>query len=707
MVYLNLRDSKGRNFQAQVPPASGKVYVEPRILSQLDAKIGDKIQLGTSLLEVEASLVTDPVPNGNFMQMAPLVIMNHSDLDRTGLLGQGSRASHQQMFMGDEAAVAQLLGFVRTHLKLAERIQSVKDGPAAMESAFERASRFLRLASLLSIVLAGAAITLSASSLMRKESMHVAVVRTMGGKWRPILLDYLSNIYLIAVVAGFAGVVFGYVLQDVLVMWLGDLLPIALPSPSGMPVLSGLLTALLMVTGFLLPYLLRLLATPAAQVFQSRLLVHSTSTWSLLVFVVPAFFLLLWMQAETIALAAWVFASVVVALMVFWLLSGFLLKALMQMTVLLPNPVVSALRTLRRSHLLLVVFSVAFFAMLLLTSLRVDLIDRWQSLIPKKAPNHFLINIQTHQTEALQDWFESHGMSSQLYPMFRGRLIKINDQLVTGEDYESESSKRLLNREFNLSSFQQLQSSNRVVQGQWFSKGQSTGYSIEEGVADDLGIQLGDRLTFNIAGKVIQDVVISVRKVQWESMQPNFFVVGAPGVFPKESQSFLTSFYLDPAVRDELIGDLIAKFSNLSVIDASAVIKQVNLVLDQAVAAIQAVFLFSVLSSLLVLYAALQSQRAERRVELAILKALGAGQSGLRARILWEFTLLGGLAGFLASIMASLISNLMGLYLFDLSLRLNPTLIVGAVILGALLAGAAAWLSLRRLLKQTPVSLFS
>ncbi len=685
-------------------PASGEVWAEARLFTTLNVQPGDSIQLGRQSFTLSRVLTKDPARGTNLFQMAPQVIMNLADLAATGLLSPASRAGFDLMFTGSDGAINDLRAALKPRLKPTEQIRSLDDGVPTVQQALQRAGRFLGLAALLSVVLAGAAIALTAASLVRHEMRAVAVLKAFGLPRRTILWDYLLNLWVVALLAALLGLLLGFVLQFLLAGWLARFVDISLPAPGSWPLVTGLLTALIMVTGFALPYLLRLVDTSPMRILQGAMQGQNQVFWLVSAGIVPAVFGLLWLQAGDSLLALWLFGGIVLALLVFWLVATLFLRGVARLSLRPGWEWLALVRHSRRSALLVVVFATGLFTLLLLTVLRTDLIGRWQATLPDNAPNYFLINIQPQEVDEVRAFLTQRAIEADLYPMIRGRLTQINGQPVSSADYEDPGSKRLLQREFNLSSFADFPATNVLLAGEWFDGQSTAGFSIERGVGEELGFGLGDSLTFDIAGLPYQETITSIREVSWDSMAPNFFVVAAPGAFADKPQTFITSLYIDPA-QTRTVPALIRQFPGVTAIDTGAIVAQIRSLIDQATFAVQGIFVFTLITGVIVLLAALQSQKAERRREIAVLKSLGAVHSTLKKRIWLEFVLLGGLAGLLAALFTLLASNLLGYYLFELEVALNLWIVLAGVIGGAALVSGAAWFNLRGLLEITPVAL--
>lgn len=684
-------------------PASGELWSEPRLFHALQAPMGSMVVLGRSQFMLTTAVTKDPSQGVNFFQIAPQVIMPLADLPATGLLSPASRAEFSLLFTGSDRVIRELKSSLQTKLAPTERVRTLQEGAQNVQQALQRAGRFLGLAALLSVVLAGAAIVLTAASLVRHETRSVAVLKAFGLARRRILIDYLGNLVLLALVAGVLGALVGFFLQTLLANWLVRVVEIELPPASWTSAWVSIVTALVMVTGFALPSLMRLLDTSPMQILQGSLSVQKPLASVLMLSILPAIFILMWVQARELGLAVWVFLGLLVAVLMFWWLAKWVLNGLARLSTREGWQGLALMRQSRRSLLLVVVFAMGLFTLLLLTALRTDLIGRWQASVPDNAPNYFLINIQATDQTNLESFLKQQNIQASLYPMIRGRLVEINDQPVTADNYPKPEAKRMLEREFNLSSFAVFPESNTLLAGQWFDA-QTQGFSIEKGIGETLGFNLGDRLTFDIAGQRFTETITSVREVRWDSMQPNFFVIAAPGTLLDKPYTFITSLHI-AADQPELIPRMIRQFPSITAIDTSAILGQVRALVEQATLAVQGVFAFTLVTGLLVLWSALQAQKPERQREIAVLKSLGASSHILRKRIGLEFLLLGGLAGGLAGLLTMLAANLLGVYMFDLAVSLNPWLVILGSVVGAILVASAAWLNLRSLLKVAPMVL--
>ena len=686
---------------------------EPRLFNALNAKPSDKIQLGQSKIKLAGVIQKLPDQTTNVFQVAPILILPKTSLAQTRLLSEASRASYSYYFAGDDKVIASFKGWLKPRLQSQERLRTLDDGLPSVQQALQRGQRFLKMAALLAVILAGAGIALSSFSLTQHETPSVAVLKTLGASRKQVLIKYLGQLFLIATLAALIGSLAGYLIQILLANTLQDFVGGSLPPASWRPVWVGALTAWIMALGFSAPQLMLLVTTAPVQIFQGQ--THKSKLSFLFSFVAlsSSVLMLMCLQTGDFKLSIYLLLGVLLALLVFWLIALLMLALLRKLGERWRLP-----KTNRRMALMVVVFGVGLFSLLLLTSLRSDLISRWQASLPQGAPNHFLINIQPDEVKNLRSFIQAKlGIApenSPLYPMVLGRLVAINNKPVSPDDPQFNNPKsgennhraqRLLAREFNLSATEKPPEGNKIIKGKWFDKQAIHGLSVEQGIAKTFKLNVGDSLTFDIAGQKITEKITSLRSVQWDSMKPNFFVLLAPHSIKNFHKTYITSLNISDDKRAAL-PRLIQQFPSVTDIDISAILKQVRDLINKAAFAVQSIFLFTLVSGIVVLFAALQSQKALRRREIAILKSLGASHAYLRRNLLIEFIMIGALAGFMASVLALVAANIAAYALFDLSPEVNFGLVLSGTLIGATLVGAAGYLNVRGLLTVSPVSLF-
>ncbi len=677
-----------------------EAWTEPRLFVALNAKAGDQVLLGKSQLRLSQMIRKMPDQATNAFQFAPVLILPQSELKATGLLSVASRARYSLLVAGDEKNIKQFSKWLKPQLKPGETLRSLEDGLPSVQQALQRGQSFLKLASLLAVILAGAGIALSSYSLVRRETPAVAVLKTLGASRQQILNRYLSQLFITATLAAILGAVLGYFIQFLLALSLQDFVGQTLPSASWRPVWVGFATAWVMALGFSLPQLVQLMNIAPMQIFQEQKTASKIPYVFSILAIVIGVFVLMWLQTNDALLSLNLLIGVLVAILVFWLLAKVLVWSLQRLGQKMSLP-----KANQRMVMLVVVFGIGLFSLLLLTTLRGDLINRWQSSLPVDAPNHFLINIQPEEIQPIQAIFASNNIKAPLYPMVLGRLVEINEKPVSPDDYQSTRAKRLLIREFNMSAMQDVPEGNIVTHGKWFSKDQKDGFSVEEDIAKTLKLKMGDRLGFDIAGERFTETISSLRKVQWDSMKPNFFIMAAPLGFEDKPKTFITSVHISDANK-HILPDLMSQFPSVTDIDISAIMAQVRELINKAAFAVQSIFLFTLIAGIVVLFSALQSQKPARRKEIAILKTVGASRAHIRSNLLIEFSLIGALSGFLASVLAVIAGNIAAYSLFEMTPEINLSLIAIGTFGGAILVGIAGYLNLRGLLSVLPISLF-
>ncbi len=677
-------------------PPPGSVWVGEKLAARLELKKGDTIELGEARLIVASEITQEPDYSIGFINLGPRVLINAIDLPATGLIQQGSRISYRLLIGGNAGFVENLRNWVQPNLALGERIEGIRDARPEIKAALERAEKFLSLAAMASVVLAAAAVALTARRFITRHLDGCAVMRCLGARQNEVLYLYLYHFIILGLIASIMGCLLGLVAQEALVYWLSTMIEVELPWPSLFPFLQGILVGVVLLLGFALPPLLNLRSVPALRVLRRDIgnsNAHSLTGYALGLAVLSVLFL--W-KAGDVRLGFSAMAGFIAAIAIFGLLGFFLVKTISSVRSKTGGTwkygLASIWRRANTSVIQAVALGLGLMALLTLTLIRSDLLQNWQTSLPSDTPNRFLVNIQEDQLQPLQAFFRQHDvLQPSVYPMVRGRLTSINGRLVLPDSYSSARAKRLVKREFNLSWANEMRSDNQIIEGKWWQSGDAgkAVLSMEEGVAKAIGVKLGDRLDFDVAGSNFSAVVNSIRKVDWDSFRVNFFAVTPPGVLEKYPTSYITSFYL-PQSQMDMMNQLVIAFPNFLVIDVATIITQVQKVIEQVTKAIEFVFLFTLLAGIIVLYAAVISTQDERIYEAAIFRTLGAKSSQLISAWTVEFVILGGLSGLFASMGASALGYVIGKYTLNLSYTFNVWIwLIGlfAGILGVMVAG--------------------
>lgn len=696
-------------------PEAGTVWLDARALNALGLVVGDKLQLGALDIRVTKVLAYEPDRGGDFFSIAPRLMMNSADVPRTGLLGPGSRVSYRLLLAGRRDELQALRAKLEPTLVAGQRFLDASDARPELKSALDRAQRFLGLAALVSVILAGVAV---ASATRRYVARHLdssALMRCFGATQNQITLLFGLQMLVLGLVASLAGCAIGYAAQEVLARLLAGMISGKLPAPSAWPVLVGVLTGLITLAGFSLPSLLRLKNVPPQRVLRRDMGPLPSRSITLYGAALGAMAVLLIWQAGDTTLAVYVIGGVVAALLVLALSAYLLVRALGvlrgRVGVAWRYGMANIARRSGASVAQVVAFGIGIMLLLLLSLVRGDLLSAWEKTLPRDAPNQFLINILPEQVQAVQQFLterlQGSGTSHTqpvLHPMVRARLTAINGREVMPADYADDHAKRLVEREFNLSWGDTLQADNRIVGGQWWGsagRGQHE-LSVEKGLATTLGLKLGDELTYRIADRELRARITSLRTVSWDSFRANFFVLTPPGVLEDYPATYITSFYLPPTTRD-LLGALVRAFPNVTIIDVDAMMTRVRSIMQRVNLSVQYVFLFTLLAGLTVMYAAIQSSRDERVHESALLRTLGASRRQLLQGLAAEFIVLGLLAGLLASFAATLAGYVIAKQVFHFDYAFDLQLWLAGTLGGALCIGFFGVWGTRFILHQPPL----
>ncbi len=690
-------------------PERGTVWVDERLLRRLDLKVGNEVNIGDQRFNVAARIVKDIDQSIGFSSFAPRVLMNMRDLASTGLQQEGSRITYRLMVAGEATKVAALREELSNKLSGNERLEDVRDARPEIRSALERAEHFLGLAALTAAILAGAAILLSARRFVQRHLDSCAVMRCLGAQQGQVLRLFMYQFLLLGLFAVLLGCLLGYATQAALIFFVEAMRDAALPQPGVLPAIKAGISGYALLFGFAFLPLLQLRKVSPLRVLRRELGAPQPNTllaYGLAMLVLGVLFL--W-HAGSLELGFAVLGGLLAGLAIFgglaWLILIGLGAYLTNLTSYWRHAMNNLVRHVRNNALQVVALALGGMALLLLTLVRSDLLHGWQDKLPPDAPNRFVVNIQPDQRQQVFDFFSRERLPKpHLMPMVRGRLVAINDIPVNGDSYSEPRARGLVEREFNLSYMEQMPEWNELVSGTWWDINGNGQLSVEEGIAQTLGIYLGDMLTYDVAGSRFTAQVTSLRKVQWDSMRVNFFVIATPELLSDFPGSYLTSFFLPPdKVR---AGDNLAlELPNVLVIDTGAIIAQVRHIMDQITQVMAAVFLFTLFSGFAVLYAALLATQDERTFEAAVLRTLGADGYYLRRLHLAEFTVLGGLSGLFAASGAVLLGWVLARFVLEIPFQPSPVIWPVGVLGGMATVTLAGWLGTRWLTVLPPLAI--
>ena len=691
-------------------PGPGEIWPDSRLLSTLDAKVGDLLTVGARDFRVTRVLISRPDQGSGFVDLSPTLLMNEADLASTELIQPGSRARYSALFSGDLAQVKRFGIWLWNNKQPGDRLGDIAEASAEVGKASTRATQFLMLASIASVLLCAVAIALTARRYVQRHLDLAALLKTLGASRAAVLAISLGQLACIAMIATALGGLIGFLAQKWLLFALHGLIEVDLPATDWRPLAVGLVAALMLLVGFALPPLVQLSRVPAMRVLRkdigpprmATILAYgpAVATVALLVFWVSGGgWQALWFF---VALLVAVLVLAVAGLLLVWIAgrlrsgAGFSWRF----------GVANLARRSAESVVQIVALGLGLSVLLLLAIIRGDLVDNWRSQLPQTAPNYFFVNIPPERKAAFEEFIETRGGTvSRSLPMVRGRMTAINGVPVEELVKTNPRVEGFGQREQNLTWSDQIGAGNTLSAGKWFSTddaGQPL-VSVATEYQEALGLKLGDKLKFDIAGEALEVSIASFRKVQWDSMQPNFFLMFPPGLLEGSLGTYMASAQFRPTDPGS-IAQLVRQFPSVSVFDMDDLLAQIRSIIDKAVLAVQSVFFGTLLAGVVVLLAAVQATRDERRYESAMLRTLGASRRTVLVGVLTEFALIGVFAGVIAAAVASVGGFLLATRVLNIPYQPNPALWMLGAGLGALLVCVAGYLTTRSVLSHPPLA---
>ncbi len=696
-------------------PKPGTVWMDSRLLQQLNADIGDYVDLGASQFIVSKVITYEPDRSGDLFNIAPRLLMNRDDLDATGLILPGSRIQYRLLLGGNADSINKFRKQAensQTGIDNNITFQSLKDARPELKSAIDRAAQFLGLAALVSVALAGLAIAMSAQRYAARHYDVCAILRCLGLEQKQITQIYLVQLLILALLCSLLGCVIGYVSQEGLNQLMLGLTQTSLPPPTLWPVLSGMVAGLITVLGFALPQLMHLRTVSPLRVLRRDLNPLPLNNYIIYIIAGVALLLLSPWQLGSIKLTLGtlfgLFITAIVLAITAKLMLSLLIRIQPKLKMAARYGLANVTRRSNQSTVQIIGIGIGVTVMLLLTLIRTDLLENWKNRLPDDAPNYFLINIQPDQVNDVRSFLlDSLNQEIPLYPMVRGRLIKINDEVVNSDYYINARAKRMVEREFNLSYVEKMQEDNRLVEGSWWPEARKSKnenyFSVEKGIARTLGINLGDTLTYSIAGQKMFGKVINFRWVEWDSFNVNFFVVANPLALTSHPSTFISSFHVSEHERSVLT-ELVKQFPSITILDLDAIMTQVKIIMEQVIHAVEFVFIFTLLTGITVLFAAIQSTHDERTNESALMSALGASRKQIVSGLVAEFLLLGLITGVLSAVAASIIELALAEFVFKIHIAINPLIWIVAPTVCCLIIVITGLSGTRKVLLTPPMA---
>ncbi|MCK7460540.1 ABC transporter permease [Idiomarina aminovorans] len=642
-------------------PAEGEAWVASQLFQALRLEIGDDIEVGNSSFKVTKVVTYEPDVGFSVFTDSPNVIIRHSQLEATGLIQPGSRVRFNVLMAGENSNINAYEDWLLPRLNDdTHSWRSIDDGDTPLARSLNRAERFMMLASLLGVVLAATAVAVAAQRYCQRNYDVVAIFKTLGASRQQIRRIFMLHLLLLTAASVAIGMALGWVIQYLVIEWVAQRLDATLPQAGWQPYLLAGATGVISAVMFTLYPLFRLVSIPPLRVLHRQLTAGNAVRWLQWVLSGGTIYALLVIYSQQWWLSTALFAGGAVAAVVLLGLGRLFISASRKAGMQAGSSWRLAMAGLQRraaaNSVQMLSFSTAIMLLLIVIVLRNDLLEDWKNQLPTDAPNYFAINIAQDNVDDMQSMFERENISStDLYPVVPGRLTHINNEKllteVTKEDSDDNETegREGIGRELSLTWGDNIPPNNELTAGQWWNDNAEPQVSVELLVAERLDIKVGDELRFNLGGEEFTVPVTSLRKADWNTLQPNFYMIFNTSTLEDFPATYITSFRLDEDRKSELY-QLFKPFPQTSLIDLDAMINQIREVIGQVSLAIVFVLVLVIIAGALVLVAQVQASMEERQKELVILRTLGAPGKLLSRSITYEFLVLGAISGFIATL---------------------------------------------------------
>ena len=690
-------------------PAPGEAWLEPHILPALKLTMGDTLTVGEKPLKITRLIAYEPDRRGDLYSLSPRVIINQADLEATRVVQPGSHVHYYSLFSGPDAELLKLKRWLKPQLQPGQHITDVHEDRPELGKAMERAERYLGLASIAVVLIAGVAIAMSARRYTERHYDLTAMLKCLGANEREVLLIACFQFLIVGMLVIPIGILAGWALQAGVVHLVRPLLPQGLVEPGLASWLLGGGLGFLILAGFALPPILRLRRLPPLRVLRRDLEPMPSSARLVYGLGLMTLSLLMWRYTEDWKTTLSVIGVSCVLILLFAAIGYALLNLGQRLIPHVPLPARIGLKQLTRRPQLgvtqILAFSITLVAMQIILLVRTELIGQWRQQLPADAPNHFALNLFDADLSPFRDFLKQENIrGSDIYPIVRGRLMSINGQDVmtrAGQDARAEGA---INRELSLTWSDTLPPDNRIVAGQWPNSATEAGVSMERDLAERLGVKLGDQLRFNIGGQSIEARVGSLRTVQWDRMTPNFYMIFSPGALDAYPHTWLNSFYLSPDQKP-ILTRMAKAFPGMTLLDVGKLLGHFQAILQQLSLAIEFILALALAAGFTVLFATVRSTLDERIHEDTLMRSMGAPGRLLRISQWVEFSALGLLAGLLSVVISEIILWIVYRKVLDLPFHLHGKYWIIVPMLAALVIGWAGYWNTRRVTQMSPMRL--
>ncbi|TMP73885.1 FtsX-like permease family protein [Pseudoalteromonas sp. S1608] len=710
-----LKVKSGLNAETEVAPGApipGNVWLSESVFYSLNINVGDQVELGAALFNVEKVIVEEPDAPFNVFSSSRRVLINIDDVPKTEVIQPGSRVFYRQLYAGDESDINSFYDWLKPQLKENQNWYGVKDRQSPISNSLNRAESFLLLAGLLGIILAAVAIAVSAKRYCERQYDPVAMMKTLGGSRDMIRKIYLMHLLMVCTMAVVVGLAIGYGLQEMATGYLAKSMGTELPMAGFKPWLVAISTGVICAVMFSIKPLLDLFDIPPLRVLRRNLGDRLAVSKIHLGLSALTVFLLMWLFSNNIKITLILFVSTLALILVLFLISKLIFGGGRKLGLKPGNSWSLAIASIQKranvNAVQLISFSLAIKLLLFLIVLKNDIISDWQSQLPSDAPNAFLVNITQNELDPVNEYLAQKGIQvSEFYPTIRGRVNAVNGEAVAREvslqdnEKKDEEARSGIGRELNLTWLEEVPSQNDIIDGQWFGDDAVAEASLEESMMQRLDVKLGDTLTFLIGAQSFDAKITSVRKVNWATLKPNFFIILSPDVLSDFPATYISSVRIEPEQKRDF-SQLLRTYPTITAIDVDNFVKQIQSTIEQVSLAIGFVLAIVVLCGALVLISQVQASLGERMQEIVILRTLGAKSRLIKNATLYEFLLLGGLAGLVAAFFSDIALLIVQQQMFDLAGKLHPNIwIIGPVAGGVFVAGLGYFMIARTLKQNT------
>ncbi|WP_444998030.1 ABC transporter permease [Aliikangiella sp. IMCC44359] len=702
--FLNSRIAKGN-------PDKGQIWVEPRIYNLLDLTERNRIELGYTELGFGGVIMLKPGQNSTLFNIAPAAIMNIDDLESTQVVQPGSRINYLYLFAGDNQSIQQFSNYLKGKLTTSQRLRSVFEESPIAGSAITRSKKYIGLSSLLTMILLGVTIAMSANRYARRQFDTSALMRCFGMTNRQVLRIFA---YILGLVC-FCGVVFGgaigIIIQEILVATLAEQFIEDLPAAQYSVLVLPLIASVILLFGFSFPSLIQIKSVPPMRVLRRQLMPMSLNSWLVYSLSIATLTFVMWLQMANLKLLLTVLVGLVIVTLLFMLIAVVVLRLLKRMANSHSAAVNFSLRQLDANRgvtlLHLLAFSITIFVIALIVLVKSELLAKWQQSLGDDMPNHFMVNVKPSEVEQLKVFFNQQGLSfSGLYPMIRGRVTGVNDEDVKTSVSEKGQQHNSLRRELNITWTDQLPKGNKIVKGEWgwSDDKEKIQISIEEKMADALDLEIGDKLNFTIGADTWSATISNIRSIDWQTFTPNFYIIAKPGTLSQFSSTYITSFRLAKAQKT-LLAEMVKSYPSVTIIELDLILNEIQSIIRKVSGAIQLIMIFVVAAGLGLLWAAMEHTFEAKYRHSAILRTLGASKGFIEKSFRFEYLWIALLSSAMAIFAVESITFVLYQQVFEIPFEFHWHLWITLPVATLILMLAASWKGVKKVTEPSPVSL--